>query len=385
MKFKRLVVIILLLAAIWGCTKKEEPAKVEPPPPEIQVFVTKSQDIPIFKEFVGQVYGMEDIDIRARVEGFLESIHFQEGSRVKKGDLLYTLDSQPFDADVAEKMSRVAEAKTVMGKAESDLKRIQPLAEKRAVSQRDLDAAVASFEAAKSSVKAAESVLKAAKIQRGYTRIYSPIDGIIGKTMARVGDFVGRSFDSVILNTVSRVDTVQVEFFITETEYLQFARHVLGKSESMDLDDRERGLELILADGSLYKHKGKGDFINREVDPTTGAILIRASFPNPDELLRPGQFARVRARERVVKDGILIPQRCVIELQELHSVYVAGGDNKIERRDIKTGPKVGSFWLVTEGLKQGEKVVYEGLQKVKEGAVVKPIIKAIDPPNEKNG
>ena len=384
MRPERLTIIICLLAAFCGCAKKEEPAKVESPPPEIQVYVTKGEDVPIFKEFVGQVYGMEDIDIRARVEGFLESIHFQEGSRVKKGDLLYTLDSQPFDADVAEKMSKVAEAKTVLGKAESDLKRIQPLAEKKAVSQRDLDAAVASFEAAKSSVKAAESVLKAYKIQRGYTRIYSPIDGIIGKTMARVGDFVGRSLDSIILNTVSKVDTVQVEFFITETEYLRFARHVIGKSEPMDLDDRERGLELILADGSLYKHRGKGDFINREVDSTTGAILIQASFPNPEELLRPGQFARVRARERVVKDGILIPQRCVIELQELHSVYVAGGDNKIERREIKTGPKVGSFWLVTEGLRQGEKVVYEGLQKVKEGVVVKPVIKAIDLPNKKD-
>jgi membrane fusion protein (multidrug efflux system) len=271
-------------------------------------------------------------------------------------------------------MSKVAEAETVLAKAESDLKRIQPLAEKRAVSQSDLDAAKAIFEAVQSSLDAAEANLKAAKIKQRYTRIQSPIGGIIGKTMAKVGDFVGRSPNPVILNTVSNVDSVLVQFFITESEYLQLARYVERTNTAIKQDDRAEGLALILADGSLYKYRGKGDFINREVDPTTGAILMQASFPNPKQLLRPGQFARLRAKIAVVNGGILIPQRCVVELQGLYSVYVVDAEKTIQKRDIDTGPKVGQFWLITEGLAPGEKVVYEGLQTVSEGTVVNPVV-----------
>ncbi|NOQ96218.1 MAG: efflux RND transporter periplasmic adaptor subunit, partial [Desulfobacterales bacterium] len=256
----------------------------------------------MYQEFVCQIYGFKDIAIRARVEGFLEEIHFKEGSRITKNTLLYTLESQQFEAAVAAKMSRVAEAQTMLAKAESDLNRIRPLARQKAVSQSDLDAAVALHEAAISSVKAAEANLRAAKIQLGYTKIYSPLSGIIGKTKAKVGDFVGRSPNPVILNTVSRIDTILVQFFITETQYLLLVRRYLSRNDSADRDREEAHLELILADGSLYEHKGKADFIDRQVDPTTGAMLIQASFPNPDELLRPGQFARVKAKVTVVKD-----------------------------------------------------------------------------------
>jgi len=193
---------------------------------------------------------------------------------------------------------------------------------------------------------------------------------------------VGRSPNPVILNTVSRIDTILVQFFITETQYLLLARRYLSRNDSADQDREEAHLELILADGSLYEHKGKADFIDRQVDPTTGAMLVQASFPNPDELLRPGQFARVKAKVTVVKDGILIPQRCVTELQGLYSVYVIDNSDKVEQREVKAGSKVKQFWLILEGLKPGEKVVYEGLQKVKAGAIVNPIIKEIALPND---
>jgi membrane fusion protein (multidrug efflux system) len=382
MRFKTINLIFIVLALFISCSKNEEQSQLSVP--DIPVFETQEQEVSIYQEFVGQVYGYKDIDIRARVEGFLEEIHFQEGSRIAKDTLLYTLESQQFEAYVAAKMSRVAEAQTMLAKAESDLKRIKPLAEEKAVSESDLDGAVARHEASIESVKAAEANLRAGKIQLGYTKIYSPISGIIGKTKAKVGDFVGRSPNPVILNTISRIDTVLVEFFITETQYLLLARRHQSGNDSADQGEREDHLELILADGSLYKHKGKVDFIDREVDSTTGAMLIQASFPNPDGLLRPGQFVRVKAKADVVKNGILIPQRCVLELQGLYSVFVVDNSNKVKQRDVKAGPKVKQFWLILEGLKPGEKVVYEGLQKIKDGAVVNPIIKEIELPDEKN-
>ena len=368
--------LCIFLLLFFACSQKENQQK-QPKPPEITVVVTTAQEVPIYEEFVGQTYGLKDIAIRARVEGFLEGIHFEEGSRVEKGALLYTLESQPFEADVAAKMSQVAEAETMLAKSESDLNRIKPLAEVRAVSQSDLDAAVAQYKASVESVKASEANLKASKIQLGYTRIYSPISGIIGKTKAKVGDFVGRSPNPVILNTVSRIDTILVEFFITETQYLQVARQFLSEIDRGVQNARQESYEIILADGSLYEHKGKPEFIDRNVDPATGAILIQASFPNPRGLLRPGQFAKVKVLVKLVKDGILIPQRCVMELQGMHSVYVVGEGDKVQTRGVKVGPKIQEFWLITQGLKPGEHVVYEGLQKVKDGLVVNPTVKEI--------
>jgi membrane fusion protein (multidrug efflux system) len=376
MKTSIITGLCIFLLLFFSCNQNEDQQK-QAQPPEITVFVAAEQEVPIYQEFVGQTHGFKDIAIRARVEGFLEGIHFEEGSRIKKDTLLYTLESQQFEADVAAKMSRVAEARTMLAKAESDLNRIRPLAEEKAVSQSDLDAAIAQYEASVESVKAFEANLKASKIQLGYTKIYSPISGIIGKTKAKVGDFVGRSPNPVILNTVSRIDTIIVEFFITETQYLQVARKFSSEIDAAAQNARKENLELILADGSLYEHKGEFEFVDRNVDPTTGALLVQASFPNPRELLRPGQFAKVKALVKVVKGGILIPQRCVVELQGMYSVYVVDDGNKIQTRQVKVGPKIKQFWLISEGLKPGEKVVYEGLQKVKDGLIVKPKVKEI--------
>ncbi len=377
MKKLKLIFLSFLFVTLFSCTVKEEAQQA--PPPKVTVYETKAREVPLYQEFVGQVYGFKDIGISARVEGYLEGIHFQEGFPVKKGMLLYTLESQQFEADVAAKMSGVAAAKTFTTEAKTYLNRIKPLAAEKAVSQSDLDSAQAQYDVGLSQIKAAEANLRASRIQLGYTKIYSPISGIIGKTKAKVGDFVGRQPSPIILNTVSRIDTVLVQFFITESQYLMLMRRHMADVNAGIADETERAdLELILSDGSVYAHKGKGDFVNREVDPGTGALLIQASFPNPDELLRPGQFAKVRAEIEVVKDGILIPQRCVMELQGTFSVYVVGAENKIQAKEVKAGPKIESFWLIREGLKAGEKVVYEGLQKVRDKTVVEA--KVIDVP-----
>jgi len=367
---------LLLLAG--SCSKGEEQSK-SLPPPNVVVFETKAERVPIHREFVGEVLGFKDIAIRARVEGYLEGIHFEEGSRVEKGSLLYTVESQPFEAAVAAEMSRLAEAKTALVKAESDLNRIRPLAEAKAVSESDLDSAVALYQASIAGVEAAEANLRAANIQLSYTKIHAPISGIIGSTTAKVGDFVGREPNPVILNVVSRIDTILVQFFITENQYLQAARRYRARQDPVDEDPDKPDLELILADGSVYSEKGVVDFADRGVDPTTGAMLIQASFPNPDELLRPGQFAKVKAVVAVVEDGILIPQRCVTELQGTHNVYVVDESNLAQRREVKAGPKLQGSWLIIKGLEPGERVVYEGLQKVRDGAAVNPILRDAEP------
>ena len=371
MRFKAIVSVICLSSFLFACSN-EKKEQAPPPPPEVSFVETKAQDIPLYLEFVGQTLGLKDIAIRARVEGFLEGIHFQEGSAVEKGKLLYTLESQPFEEKVAARMSGVAEVKTMLAKAKGDLDRIRPLAKANAVSKSDLDAAVASYEATLSSLEAAKATLRASEIELSYTKIKSPLDGIIGRTQAKVGDFVGKDPNPVILNTVSQVDTILVNFFITETQYLAVARS-LAEALAKEYDELKADLELILVDGSVFEHKGRPDFVDREVDSSTGAILVQASFPNPEHLLRPGQFAKVRIKARVAEDAILIPQRCVMEIQGLHNVFVVNAENTIETRDIKVGSKVRSFWLITEGLKPGEKVVFEGLQKVKDGAAVKPV------------
>ncbi|MCH7519428.1 MAG: efflux RND transporter periplasmic adaptor subunit [Candidatus Dadabacteria bacterium] len=381
---KLLSAIIIFTIFIFSCGGDEQ---LQLPPPTVQVYVTTATDVPIFKEFIGETSGFKDIDIRARVEGYLEGIQFEEGSEVKKDQLLYIIESQPFEENVAQKQSQLAAAKVELANAESNLGRIKPLAEENAISQIDLDSAQAKYEASIEAVKAAEANLNAANIQLSYTRILSPIDGIIGMTQAKVGDFVGLNPNPVILNTVSSINIILVQFFVTENEYLQYARRIIAETEEYqagEAKEEPNDLQLILSDGSVYGYKGKFDFIDRNVDPTTGAILIQSSFPNPDQLLRPGLFAKVRAEVDLVKNGILVPQRCVIELQGTFSVLVIDENNKVQNRLIQVGSKVKEFWLISEGLKPGDKVIYEGLQKVKEGMVVNPKIVEIKIPDLKS-
>lgn len=373
----KLSIILLVPLVFISCGEKKQQA---PPPPEIPVVEVLIKDVPIYKEFVGQVYGSFDIPIRARVSGFLEGIHFSEGLRVNKGQLLYTIDPQPLQAQVAIQESQLAEAKTSLAKAESDLNRIKPLAEINAVSKSDLDAAQAQYDAAIAYVSASESSLRYANINLGYCWMRSPIGGLIGKTQAKVGEFVGKEPNPVILNTVSTIDTVYVEFYLTEADYLVLAREKIEEYKKRDLKDIKRrenekkDLRIILADGSTFKHKGFVNFIDSQVDPTTGSLLVQSSFPNPDQLLRPGQYAKVKAKMDDIIGGLLVPQRCVMELQGLYSVYIVNDSSKVETRQVVTGEKIGDLWLIKSGLKAGDKIVIDALQKVTPGLEIKPVI-----------
>jgi membrane fusion protein, multidrug efflux system len=377
------IIVAVLFIFQAGCGGGEDLADL--PAPRVQVYVTVATDVPIFKEFVGETLGDINVDIAARVQGFLETRHFEEGSFVKKGQLLYTIESQPFEEKVAQAKSQLAASQINLANAKSDLSRIEPLAAENAISQIDLDAAQARYEASIESVKATEAGLRAAELELSYTKVYSPIDGVIGKSRASEGDYVGASLTTVVLTTVSFIDTMAVQFYLTQAEYLEAARRIEeetgterpGKSEGEEDGD----LVLILADNEVYEYKGRFDFIDRNFDTETGSILIQSLFPNPNQLLRPGLFARVRAEVDIVKNGILVPQRCVMELQGQFNVLVVNEDNKVENRQVQTGPTVKEFWLIKEGLKPGERVIYEGLQQVKEGQVVNPEIADIKIPD----
>ncbi len=376
---------LVLVLALQACKSEKQQA---PPPPEIQVVKAVQTNVPIHSEFVGQVYGLYDIPIRARVEGWLRGMYFNEGTHVRKGDYLYSIDADTYQAQVAAQMGMVAQAETEYVKAKSDLGRIEPLAAINAVSQSDLDAARAAAGAAKAYVDAAKANLNAAQIQLSYTKVYSPISGIIGKTKAKVGEFVGRDPNPVILNTVSTVDTIRVQFFIPESQYLALAEEFIKKHRNQDVkrefNNKQKDLELILSNGDVFPEKGWIDFIDREVDPTTGSLLIQASFPNPNRILRPGQFAKVRALLREIPNAILIPQRCVMEIQGQYSVFTVSKDNVIGSKMLSVGPTVGDKWLIYSGLESGEQIVYEGLQSVKLGMKINPkLITPKDPKTDK--
>ncbi len=364
-----LIAFVFGLVIVSSCGKKEGPRAI-PPVPVTYVNVLQ-QDVTIYTDFIGQTFGIYDIPIRARVQGFLEGIHFQEGELVKKGQLLYTVDAQPYKAKQAAGLSEVAQAKTALVKAESDLARYKPLAQANAVSQSDLDNAVAHYDAAKAQVAAAEANLRLAEIELGYTRIYSPIDGIIGKTQAKVGEFVGQNPNPVILNTVSDVSSVNVEFFLTESQYLYMAREFqqIAKNDSLMKED-PRALKLILADGTEFEYPGHVVFMDREVNPTTGTLLVQARFPNPEGLVRPGQFAKIHAQARIIKDALLIPQACVTEIQGQFSVFTVSDSAQAQRVTVEVGNRIDDLWVINKGLVKTDKVILDGIQKVRNGAKV---------------
>jgi len=370
---RRITFIPLTALLVLTCSKQAPPP---PKPPKVSVITVHSKPANIYQTFIGQTYGAKDIVIPARVEGFLVGMHFEEGSTVKKGKLLYTIDDQPFKANVAAKMSALVEAKTQLVKTESDLNRTRPLAESNAVSQSDLDAAVAASDAAKAAVTAAEATLESARIEMSYARVKAPITGIIGKTQAKVGSFVGRSSNNSTLNTISDITTIVVQFFLSEKEYLDFSRAFLdgkGYKHIKKEHNKKNNLELILADGSIHPHKGHLDFVDRNINPMTGTILIQASFPNPEKRLMPGLYAKVRALVEIRKDAILVPQRSVSELQEIKQLFVVTADNKVELREITIEQPLGDQWLLTKGVNDGERVIVEGIQLVKDGVTVTPV------------
>jgi len=367
---KHYLLYFFLASIVLSCSPKD---KQEVPAQQIPVVEVLQMDIPLVKDFVGQTYGLFDIAVRARVDGFLEGMHFSEGTRVKKGQLLYTIDAAPFQAKVAEAMSRVAEAQTALVKAASDYNRIKPLADIQAVSQSDLDAANAALGAAEATVEAAEANLKFANIQLSYTKLRAPISGIIGRSEAKVSDYVGREPNPIVLNVVSRIDTILVRFSISELTYLEIVNYMKTKKTLSDPQrEKEAELELIFADESTHEYLGKLDFVDRQVDPTTGTLQLQASFPNPQKTVRPGQFAKIRAIVDESAERLLVPQKCIQELQGKYNVFVVNDSNQVEFRQVEVGPTYGDLWIIKEGLTQGEKVVLEGVDRVRSQMTIDP-------------
>jgi membrane fusion protein (multidrug efflux system) len=358
------IVLLLLFAAGCGKDEQQQPSA---PVQGIRYVEAVRKDMPVYREWVGQTLGAEDVEIRARVEGWLESIHFTEGTEVRKGSLLYTIDPRELEQQVNAQRAQLAQAKTMLARADADVRRYRPLAQAGAVSQRQLDIALAEQGARQGEVDAVQAALKLAEINLGYATVRSPVTGVIGLTQARVGDFVGRVPNPIILNTVSRIDSMRVQFSITEQEYLDFVRRAGGQSPQL----RKRwALDLVLADGSVYPDKGMIRFAERRIDASTGTLLLEAIFPNTERMLRPGQYGKVRAVFETAAGATVIPARAVVELQGLYQGYVLEEGNTVSLRRLTMGPRAGQEWVVKEGIQPGEKVIVDGIQRIRPGMTV---------------
>jgi membrane fusion protein, multidrug efflux system len=357
------LIIFLILATPIACSKKEAPP---PPPPEVQVAEVVQKDVPIYIELVGATLGSQDVEIRARVEGYLVSMNFTEGSFVKKGQLLYRIDPQEFQQALAQAQGNLATARARLEKTNNDVARYKPLAAQQAISQQELDNALSAQEAAKAQVAAYDAVVAKAKLDLAYTTITAPVDGLIGTTQKKAGSLVGRG-ENTLLNTISQINPILFRCAIAEAEYLRLAR--LGERNRAAIQ-KQFGVELILADGSVFNHKGRLDAVERAVDPTTGTLTGQFTFPNPEQILRPNQYGRARFVTEVKADALLVPQRAVQEIQGLYSVMVVKPDATVEQRMVKADERVGNLWLIKSGVKPGEKVIVEGIQKVRPGIQV---------------
>ncbi|HSD11410.1 MAG TPA: efflux RND transporter periplasmic adaptor subunit [Candidatus Binatia bacterium] len=348
--------------ALSACGKSAPPP---PPPPDVVVSDVIQKDVPIYSEWVGTTEGNITAQIRARVQGYLQRRNYQEGTLVRAGDLLFLIDPRPYQAALDQSKGDLGRAEAVATKTQQDVTRYTPLAAEKAISQEELDNAIQASRAAKAAVDSARAAVEKTQLNLDWTQVKSPIDGIAGIAVAQIGDLVS---ENTLLTTVSQVDPIKVSFPISEQEYLRLASGI----ELNDPKPRESNLELILADGNVYPEKGRASVANREVDVKTGTMTIVALFPNPRSLVRPGQYAKVRATIETRQGALLVPQRAVQELQGTHQVAVVGADNKVAMRTVKAGARVGDLWVVDEGLKPGERIVVEGLQKVRDGATVNP-------------
>ena len=361
--------LAILTAAILfgsGCKeKKEAPKELVLEVPVVQVL---QQDVPLVSEFTGQTLGESDIQISPRVQGLIESVNFKEGSFVRKGELLYTVEPLTYQNNVNVAQARVAESNTNLAVTKADYERLDALVKIKAVSQRELESARGRYEAAQEVIRASEAQLQNAKIDLGYCNITSPIDGMIGISKVQVGDYVSPGPVAAI-NTVSDTKRVRVRFTLSEQEFLRLYR------ESQKENSRLQGgddIQLLLSDGSVYGQKGKYNFANRQVDPSTGAITMEALFGNQDKLLRPGQFVKVQVAAEVLKDALVIPQRSVIEMQGIYQVYVLGDSNKVSLKIIQPGQSFKDAYVVTDGLTAKDKIAFGGTQLLKSGSKITP-------------
>jgi len=357
---------LLAVVLVTSCGEKSGPPVIHP---QVDVVTAGQADVPIYTEFVGQTYGQEDIQIIPRVEGWVTGIHFKEGDAVKKGQLLYSIDDLPTRSKVDAALGDVARANTMVANKKADLDRVKPLAAMNALSQRDLDAAQAAYDASLAELQVAEAKLRTANIELGYTHISSPIDGVIGISKVLVGDYVGEGKLGGAINTVSSLGDMRVRFPVNETDMLRFRQR---DRNDTSLKQARNDIRLLLADGSLYPTAGRLDLADRSVDPSTGSILLQAVFTNDSRLLRPGQSVKVRILTDKVSNAVLVPQRAVNQLQNLFSVYLVNDSNLIRMTPVKVAQRAGENWVITEGVRPGQRVGLVG------NALIDPKI-AIEP------
>jgi RND family efflux transporter MFP subunit len=406
------VIVISLLVAVSGSRGKDAAPSSSPPFPGVEVAEVEQQDVPIHSEWIGTLDGMVNAEIRAQAPGYLRTQRYTEGSFVKQGQLLFEIDPRPFQAaldqvrgelakaegqvtqangQLSQASAQLLQAEANQGKTQLDVDRYTPLARQKAITDQELDNAVLANHAAKAQVEAARAGVETAKaaivaaraaveaaraavakaeLDLGFTRITSPIDGIAGIAQAQVGNLINPAGGA--LTTVSTVDPIKVYFALSEQEYLNHTRRNPTPG-AWDPAGKKLELELVLADGTTYPQKGRFFVADRQVDQKTGAIRLAGVFPNPGNTLRPGQYGRVRAVTSMKRGALLVPQRSVSELQGGHRIAVVGSDNKVSIRPIKVGERIGTMWIIEDGLKPGERVVAEGIQKVRPDTVVNPI------------
>jgi membrane fusion protein (multidrug efflux system) len=358
---------IAVVLNLSGCEKKNIHTEA-PPPPEVLVTEVVKADVPTVGEWVGTLDGEQNAEIRARVTGYLQKRDYQEGSYVKEGDLLFEIDPRPFEAALDEAKSQLDQAKAIQLATEADFERSQELFDKKVISVQEFENKKQLNQANVAKVGALEAAVQTAQLNLDFTKIIAPLDGIAGLAKAQIGDLVGTGSTSS-LTTVSKIDPIRLYFPLSEKDYKEHANGLRGAMQK-PYSERPETIEMVFADGSVYPQKGRFSFVDRQVDPTTGTILIAASFPNPEHTLRPGQFAKARAMIDKIVGALVVPERALVELQGNYQIGVVGEDNKAEIRPIKIGPRFNRQVVVTEGLKEGEKVIVEGIQKVRPGMVL---------------
>ena len=365
-----LLALLIVGIAMVSTSCKKKPAAA-PPPPIVQVMEVTATSMPCEAEFIGQLDSPQNVDVRARVEAFVEKVLFTEGTDVKEGDPLFALDKKPFLQKLAAAEGSLAEAKASLNKCEKDVARLTPLAEKRAIPQQDLDNAIASVAVSRANVQSAEARVESAKLDLSYCDVTAPLSGRIGAKQVSVGMLVGKG-EPTLLATISQLDPIWFYCNVGEVNYLKAEAETLRTGRQiMDLP-----LRLVLANGDIHPGMGRFVFIDRAVDSKTGTLRVRAEFPNPTKTLRPGMFTRIKVDIGLRPDSILVPEKAVTELQGKNFVWVIGADNKATQRPVKVGDQSGESLLILEGLKAGERIVVEGLQKVREGSSVRPMTAA---------
>lgn len=354
---------VLILSA---CKPAEAPKAL--PPPDVLVTIAETRNVPVFREWIGTLEGSENAEIRARVTGYVRGRDYQEGSLVKQGDLLFEIDPRPFEAALNETNGQLAQAQAIQRASQAEYERSKALFSKKVISEKEYINKMQLNLSNLAKIEALKGSVEQAQLNLGFCKITSPVEGIAGIAQAQIGDLVGTANTSV-LTWVSTVNPIKVVFPITEADYLAASQRV-QETINIPLDQRPASIELILADGTTFPQKGRLLSVDRQVKASTGTILVTAVLPNPGDVLRPGFFARARIVASELKNAVVVPQRAVSEIQGTYQLAVVGADGKAEIRPVQVGPRTGTDWVITKGLKAGEKVIVEGIQKVKSGAPV---------------